>query len=309
MSGIPVIDGTEQGTEAWLAARRCGIGGSEIAALMGANPYATPLDVWLAKTGMAGDGPIDSIPAEVGHVLEPFVARLWLAERPGWSIRKPPALLRHPDVEVAIASLDYVAERDDERIALEIKTTQQDWLDLPERVWWQAQWQLAVTGMDRAEVAVLVRNRELRIFDVEGDRDAQLAGLDEAYGFWRDYVLPQRMPDVDPVRDSAAINKLWTPTFDKEAELDADLVQRWRDLKASLAALKTDLEEAESRIKLAMADATEGLVDGLPVLTWRPSKPRTSVDVDKLKRDGIYSAYVKQGEPVRSLRAVRRTGP
>lgn len=307
MTAIPVLDSTEQGTDDWLAARRTGIGGSEIAALMGANPYATPLDVWLAKTGMAGDGRIDSIPAEVGHVLEPFVAQLWLAERPGWAIHKPPALLRHPEVEVAIASLDYVATRDEEEIALEIKTTQQDWLVLPDRVWWQAQWQLAVTGMERAEVAVLVRSRDLRIFDVEADHDAQRMALATATSFWASYVETEQIPPVDPVRDSESVNRLWKPEPDKEAELDEELVTRWLDLKAALAALKTDVEEVEAQIKMTMADATEGLVDGLPVLTWRASKPRLSVDVDRLKRDGIYAQYAKQGPSVRSLRPVRRT--
>ena len=37
--------------DAWLAARRSGIGGSDIAAICGLSPYQTPYDVWLDKLG------------------------------------------------------------------------------------------------------------------------------------------------------------------------------------------------------------------------------------------------------------------
>ena len=35
----------------WLELRRQGIGGSDAAAIMGLNPWKTPMDIWLEKTG------------------------------------------------------------------------------------------------------------------------------------------------------------------------------------------------------------------------------------------------------------------
>ena len=37
--------------EAWLAVRRQGIGSSDAAAAVGLNPYQSPLELWLNKTG------------------------------------------------------------------------------------------------------------------------------------------------------------------------------------------------------------------------------------------------------------------
>ena len=303
---IPVIEGTQQGTEEWLAARMSGIGGSEVATLMGANPYATPLDVWMAKT-MPGEGKESNLLMRVGHALEPFVAGLWLEERPGWTLSKPPALIRHPEVECAIASLDYLATDGHETIALEVKTTQQDWLNLPERVWWQVQWQMACAGLERAEVAALVRNRDLRLYSIEADHYAQAQALADVERFWTERVATKVMPEVDPVRDSSALDRLWPADEGKEIEVPWDLVQRWLDLKASMAALRTDIEAVEGLLKMAMAEATEGLVDGLPVLSWRETKGRASVDIDAMKRDGIHAAYLKEGRPYRTLRPIRRT--
>jgi len=38
----------------WHAARKKGLGGSDIAAVMGVSPWQTPMDVWLSKTGKVG---------------------------------------------------------------------------------------------------------------------------------------------------------------------------------------------------------------------------------------------------------------
>ena len=37
----------------WLKARRGGIGGSDVAACLGLNPWRTPVQVWEDKTGRA----------------------------------------------------------------------------------------------------------------------------------------------------------------------------------------------------------------------------------------------------------------
>jgi len=37
--------------EQWLELRRQGIGGSDAAAILGMNPWKSPMDVWLEKTG------------------------------------------------------------------------------------------------------------------------------------------------------------------------------------------------------------------------------------------------------------------
>ena len=48
-----VVLGPTATREEWLAARRLGVTGTDISAILGANPWATPLDIWLDKTGPA----------------------------------------------------------------------------------------------------------------------------------------------------------------------------------------------------------------------------------------------------------------
>ena len=42
-----------QDHDAWLKVRNTGIGGSDAAAIMGLNPYKSPYELWLEKTGQA----------------------------------------------------------------------------------------------------------------------------------------------------------------------------------------------------------------------------------------------------------------
>ena len=65
---------TNEHRAAWLEGRRTGIGGSDVAAVLGLNPWKTPLDVWNDKLGLSEDKGM-SEPAYWGTVLEDTVAK------------------------------------------------------------------------------------------------------------------------------------------------------------------------------------------------------------------------------------------
>lgn len=80
----------------WLEARRSGIGGSDIAAILGINRYKTGLHVYLDKLGDLDDTG-DSAPAYWGRMLEAPVAEHWarvngksIAEVGMWAHRDRP---------------------------------------------------------------------------------------------------------------------------------------------------------------------------------------------------------------------------
>ena len=62
--------------EDWLAERMRGIGGSEIAAVMGLSRWKSPLAVWAEKTNKLPDDPLkQSEIMEIGLELEEYVAQ------------------------------------------------------------------------------------------------------------------------------------------------------------------------------------------------------------------------------------------
>ena len=77
---------TNEQRAAWLEGRRTGIGGSDVAAVLGLNPWKTPLDVWNDKLGLSEDKGM-SEPAYWGTVLEDTVAREF-QQRTGMKVQK-----------------------------------------------------------------------------------------------------------------------------------------------------------------------------------------------------------------------------
>jgi putative phage-type endonuclease len=197
---MAVVLPVRQGTDEWLDARREGIGSSDAAVVAGEK--GSLIALWGEKTGIVPRPEPDTELAERyawGHRMEPLLADAY-TERTGRPLRRATRLLRHPEVPFALASLDRVSAVKGERRVVEIKVSEIDakWKgeDLPGDVKAQVQHQLWVTGYDVADVAVLTRYWNLRIFTEERD-DTYIDDL--AYlerDLWG-YVERREPPPVD----------------------------------------------------------------------------------------------------------------
>ena len=75
-----VVDTADLSREDWLAYRRLGIGGSDVAAIMGISPFATIRDLYNDKTGvlpLIDEEESNWVAKEVGHRLEDLVAEIF----------------------------------------------------------------------------------------------------------------------------------------------------------------------------------------------------------------------------------------
>lgn len=204
----------------WLAVRRQGIGGSDAAAAVGLNPYQSQLELWMIKTGRftENDGDesdtnhssaqhsavIPDIESKMywGQVLETIVAQHY-TKVTGRKVRKVNAILQHADSDKSwmLANIDYRVVGSDEVQLLECKTAGEYgaklWKDgVPEYVQCQVQHQLAVTGLQAADVCVLICGQQLKIYRIERDEEliAKLIELERL--FWH-YVQSNTTPCAD----------------------------------------------------------------------------------------------------------------
>lgn len=149
--------------------------------------------------------------------------------------------------------------------------------------------QLAVTGKQAADVAVLVCGQELRIHRIERD-EALIAQLIELEArFWR-YVETDTAPPADG-SDSAAIalKALWPSDSGETLDLRGDLAlsAAFSDLvavRATLAATALQEESLRQTIQQRMGDATVAAFDGGEV-RWKRSKDGTVLDTERLQAD------------------------
>jgi putative phage-type endonuclease len=190
----------------WLALRRRGIGSSDAPAVVGVSPYRTPLEVWAEKVGLAE--PEENEAMRWGRLLEPVIAEEY-SRAVGQQLWDPRAIYQHAEHAWMLATPDRLATPMAPRIVIEIKTRamwrQDD--DLPAHYRVQVQHQLAVLGLDRATVVILVGGQRLFWTDVERD-DALIRDLTEQEReFWRRVELRDPPPPVaeDRTRGGAAV--------------------------------------------------------------------------------------------------------
>ena len=205
----PTILGSfEPGTPEWHAARSNGIGGSEIAAVLGLSPYESRFSLWHRKKGLIG--PVEeSEEMYWGKEHEPAICRRFAREHPEWFVRGAftyaaagrPWQIANPD-----RNLWPTDSHIDDRIpaaVLEAKTARDDtgWGkegtdDIP--VWYrsQCQWYMDVTGARRCYVAVLIAGSEYREYVVDYDPADALRMRQAAAEFMRSLAADER-PNID----------------------------------------------------------------------------------------------------------------
>lgn len=186
----------------WLTVRKQGIGSSDAAAAVGLNPYCSKLELWLVKTGRDGNLPKtdpndESSPMYWGTLLEHIVAAHY-TKSTGNRVRRINAVLQHPGEPWMLANIDREVTGASDVQILECKTAGINgarlWKEgVPEYVQLQVMHQLAVTGKQCADVAVLICGQDLQIHRIQRD-DALIAKLIELErAFWR-YVETDTTP-------------------------------------------------------------------------------------------------------------------
>ncbi len=276
----------------WLEVRKGGIGSSDAAAAVGLNPYKSQLELWLEKTGRAAgseDSPGMDSPMYWGTLLEPYVAQAY-QQKTNRRVRKVNAILQHPTFPFMLANIDREIIGVPGLQVLECKTAGEFgsrlWKDgVPEYVQLQVQHQLAVTGKDAADVAVLLCGQQLEIHRIARDEDviARLIVLETR--FW-ECVENDTPPAADGSESSArALRQLYQGN-DTSLDFTGDerLGQAFDALiaaKAELEAKEHETEQLKQAIQQAMGDAsTAHFAHG--VVTFKRSKDGATLDTKRL---------------------------
>lgn len=252
--------------DVWLAERRNGLGGSDSSVVFGLNRYASPIGLWMDKTGRADDLP-DNDYMEWGRRLEPVV-RGWFSDHYGMEVRQR-GLLRHRDLPVLQYTTDGLTE---DGGLIEIKTlewhTEYEWADgqTPDHAEMQLQKGLLVTGRSHGYAIGLVNGRRPHVRRIERDDEliAEIARYETWW--WNTYVLADEMPPLDNTQATNAAIQSMFPTADpgRILTMTPELLALYRELDAA----KRVADEAaaavvgvESKIRLALKDAAMVVID------------------------------------------------
>lgn len=255
--------------QAWLAARRSGVGASESVALL--DPRAplthTPYSLWTIKVGAR---PEEDTPGntrmEFGHRLEPVIARWFTDHTAIPMLRVPNRILRRRDKPWLICSpdaLDLTGARGLECKALD-HTDARGWdFGLPPRYMVQVQHQLMVTGWRSWHVAVLFGGNTPRSYEVARD-DKVIALLESRIdAFWKRVLDRDPPPLTARPAEAHALRLLFPASSGREVRLDNNVAawaNQFRRAQALSAAAERMRGQAEAVIRAVMRDADVALL-------------------------------------------------
>ena len=284
-----------QSREEWLKVRESGIGSSEVATIVGLNPWETPYQLWRRKLGI--DPPKEeNFAMKAGHYLEDAVAQFWHDETGqeiikssagDWIIRSDerPYLQVSPDRTYWLAGM---TRNNANKGILECKTTQKaiDADDLPKHWFCQVQYQLGVAELQKGSLAWLCSGREFGYKDLAFVPDFYGWLVEEVEKFWQDNIVGKQEPSAVSVQD--VLLKYNRHTDGKVLEVGDDIFRDYQDLKdvrKQLDALEERKETLEGRIKLAFGDAEAISYGGDTIATWKAPKPSKKFDAKAYQAD------------------------
>lgn len=314
----------------WLYYRRRGIGGSDVAAIMGVSPFRTARDIYYDKLNITAVEPDDSnwVALEVGHLLEDLVARIF-QKKTGFRVYQIKKMFYHPIHQFMLADVDYFVELLDGTTAiLEIKTTNYNakdnwWMGeheiVPEYYELQGRHYMAVMDVDQVFFCCLYGNTEDEVIIRHVRRDeaieAEMIYLEQE--FWMEHVQkkvpPDYLEDGDLVMDS--VRKYGEPADAESPAVTLDPPQtsilmqyiQLQDQKSRCDAESRRIESAMKRMRgqivSVMGSSCKAVCqkDGQSfTVTYNPVR-RLDVSKDNLLRlqlnyPDIYDEYVTVSE-------------
>ncbi|MGM0341628.1 YqaJ viral recombinase family protein [Enterococcus sp. AZ007] len=302
--------------EEWLQDRQKGIGGSDVATILGLNKWKSPFQLWLEKTGQVEIEETDSEPAYWGNVLEEVVAREF-TERTGKKVRRRNHVFNHSLHPFLRANID----RDvvGESAILECKTANaflaKEWEgeEIPMSYLCQVQHYMNVLNRDSAYVAVLVGGQKFIWKKIERDQELIDAITERLVEFWEENIQKMIEPPID---GSEATEKFLKERYSGKGTEEITLPSRFDELiesKTTLQKTKNELEEQikqienEIRNELGKKNAEIG-ISPRHVISWKlTSQSRLNKDLlskkypDIAKDEEIYKESESKRLSIKSI--------
>ena len=300
---IKKIPTKDMSHEDWLKERKKGIGGSDVACVLGLNKYKSAFALYNEKKSEELED-FDNEAMRVGRDLEEYVASRF-TELSGIKVRHENAILINEDFPFIRANVDRLCVG--VKAGLECKTAS-TWNaknfgkgEFPVNYYAQCVAYMAVTGLPDWYLAVLVMGKEFKVYKLTRDKDcdcpewcecAVYVSDDEIESlvsacrdFWCEHIEKNVPPAVFNSNDDEAISSACNPDSGQEIDMTGylDKLTELTDLKRQIDELTAQKKQLEGEIKMFMGDCGKGYADGYKVSFTKQS--RTTYDVKRFIED------------------------
>lgn len=270
------------------AEHAAGIGGTDIAAIMGLSRWRTPHAVYCEKVGLDAPQP-ETEAMRWGNILEPVILAEY-GQRQGVTVA--PGGTRRGEREWERCQLDGVVVGwpvivEAKAVGIAGRVAWHLWGDegtdeVPQDYLCQAHWQLVCCPeMESAHVAALLAGSGLRIYIVQRHAEFEAYLRERAERFWIDHVKAQVPPPLDASDDCARFLSRIHPrvvraeTLESTPTLD-EVAERLRRARETRVAAEAAEELEKNRLRAAIGNAA-GLRGPWGRASWHERKKGSRV--------------------------------
>lgn len=253
-AGPTVLGWFAPGSDGWHAARAAGIGGSEIAAVLGLSPYESRFSLWHRKQDLVA--PVEATDVMYwGTALEPIICAEFARRHPECAVRPAPTYaaagrawqIANPDRLLVVdgapaALLEAKTSRDD------IGWGEEGTAEIPVHYRAQCLHYLDVLGLDRCHVAVLIAGSDYREYVVEYDPADALQMRAAGAEFMRSLAAAER-PEIDGHSATyQTVRELPEGLDDVDVEIPTLLRDRWHAAQDAFWAAEDELTACKGEL-------------------------------------------------------------
>jgi putative phage-type endonuclease len=291
----------------WLAVRRTGIGGSDVAGILGMSPWKSPMDVWMDKKGLVPErtDPDREFLLDLGVKLEPVIAGLY-EDATGRKLIRPDAVRRHKEHLVLLANPDRLVNGELRGVELKSENIFSNQFgepgtdEVPQHYALQCMHYMAVMDFPYWDIAVLHGGAQFSIYQLRRDAELESMMVKHLLAWWQKHIVDGVPPEVDSsdawrvyLHQKYPLNIRPIAEIAPEKSELIDRLYRVRGMEKSVEALRAELE---NQLKDAIGDC-DGVTSPYGRVTWKKTK-----DSEHIDWEGAFKAlYANSSPPAQTI--------
>lgn len=276
----------------WLEFRRQGIGGSDVAAILGMSPWRSPYSVWAEKTGRLSIEDAGNEFTHWGTIMEPILAKEFEAVT-GKKVYRQNKTFYRPDHGFLRANIDrdVVGEPGflEIKTAMEYKSSEWDGDSIPVPYQLQVQHYMYVLDRPYVYVAYLIGGHHFSWKRVERDQGSIDTFESLLIDWWNKHVVHDEEPDVDgDAATTAALKSLYPDEDGEVIELGHDINQLLRnrdELSISVKSSTASIDAISNRIRQEMKSSSAAETEDFKITNHANKRGTRVLRITKKKED------------------------
>jgi predicted phage-related endonuclease len=248
---------------------------------------------------------LDSLPLRFGSFAEEFIASEY-SRSTGFDLIHDESIHIHPEHSFMSAHIDRFVLENGSTIPsriLECKTANpfasSEWGEVgsdevPMSYLCQCIWYMAITNLDRVDLAVLFGNSDFRIYEIARDKELEKMVIQKATAFWQEHVLKDNPPPAINEQDCHTLFSKGDAGKSIEAKAETlELTKRLQILKSEIEVREEEISSIKQNIMNQMQEAETLTYQGKVLATWKAPKPSFRLDSKRLELEhpDIASSY------------------